>query len=287
MTTSPGAPQNENTYVVDAESATEMARLLEQDRIVTQAMGGLFPERLDLSGVHTILDLACGPGGWVLEVARQYPEIEVSGVDISRTMVEYARAHARARGFDNAQFEVMDVLKPLDFLNNSFDLVNARTLIGFISPQTWPALLREAFRVCRPGGILRLTEWEIPLTNSPALQKIDAMFLQALYLAGRSFSPDGRNFGIAPMLGQLLHDAGFKNIQKMAHAIDFSAGTEAREGFYQDFMIGFQLVQPFLTRMNLVTKEEFDLLYRQMLAEMLADDFCAITFSLTAWGRKP
>ena len=77
-----------------------MARLLDQDMLVTRSMGGIFPERADdLDHIHTILDVACGPGGWVLRVAREYPHIQVTGVDISERMVSYARSHAQARGF--------------------------------------------------------------------------------------------------------------------------------------------------------------------------------------------
>ncbi len=40
---------------------------------------------------------------------------EVYGVDISQAFVRYASAQAQARRLDNAYFQVMDVLKPLDF----------------------------------------------------------------------------------------------------------------------------------------------------------------------------
>jgi len=63
---------DENNYFIDAESATEMTRLINQDRLFTENMGGLFPERNDVSSMHDILDIACGPGGWVLEVATAF-----------------------------------------------------------------------------------------------------------------------------------------------------------------------------------------------------------------------
>ncbi len=62
----------DNTYVIDAESGAEMARLIDQDRIATRAMGGLFSERDDLSTIFDVLDIGCGPGGWVLDVAHHY-----------------------------------------------------------------------------------------------------------------------------------------------------------------------------------------------------------------------
>jgi 23S rRNA U2552 (ribose-2'-O)-methylase RlmE/FtsJ len=69
-------PQDENTYVIDAESATEMARLLHQDRLITSHLGGLLPERPNHDSMQRVLDLACGPGGWAQEVALAYPTIE-------------------------------------------------------------------------------------------------------------------------------------------------------------------------------------------------------------------
>lgn len=274
-------------YFIDQENAAEMARLLEQDALVTRSMGGLFPERADnLDNVHTILDAACGPGGWVLSVAREYPKIQVTGVDISTRMVNYARTHAKARGFANAHFKAMDVLQPLDFPENSFDLVNARTLVGLMTPQSWPILLHELTRVCRPGGTVRLTEFEMPMTNSSAFEIISNLLLQAMHKVGRSFSPDGRYFTITPMLGSLLRDASCQNIQKKPHLVDFSSGSEAHEGYVQDLMVGFKLVQPFLTQMKMVTAKEFDQIHQQMMGEMLSDSFCALTYGLTVWGTR-
>src|SRR5260370_40696232 len=88
-------PPREDTYIFDPESGTEMVRLTKQHRIVTRYMGGLFPEEADLSAVQRVIDLACGPGGWGVDVAFAYPKIEVVGLDISQSMTSYARAQAR------------------------------------------------------------------------------------------------------------------------------------------------------------------------------------------------
>ncbi|MBV9706250.1 MAG: class I SAM-dependent methyltransferase, partial [Chloroflexi bacterium] len=53
--------QADNTYVINSADAAEMARLMRQDQLVTQGMGGLFPEGIDLTDVHRMLDIACGP----------------------------------------------------------------------------------------------------------------------------------------------------------------------------------------------------------------------------------
>jgi ubiquinone/menaquinone biosynthesis C-methylase UbiE len=197
-------PPSENEYFIDAENAAEMARLMHQDRLTTRGMGGVFPERSDFSTIHDILDIACGPGGWVLDVAFEHPTINVMGIDISSIMIEYARAQAWTQGLNNASFRVMDALKPLDFADAAFDLVNVRFIFAFMPPAAWPQLMDECVRITRPGGIIRLTETEWNLTNSLAYETLHAMTTRALKKAGKSFSPDGRNVGITPMLGQFL-----------------------------------------------------------------------------------
>jgi ubiquinone/menaquinone biosynthesis C-methylase UbiE len=286
MPTTP--PQDENTYFIDAESGAETARLLHQDRLITRHMGGIFPERLDLSNVHDVLDIGCGPGGWVLDVAYAYPGTKVVGIDISRTMVQYARAMARVQLLDNASFEVMDATKPLDFPDNSFDFVNARFIFAFMPTGAWPKLTQECMRITRSGGIIRFTEFDVyGVTNSPACEKFTEWGSHAFKLAGQSFSPDGRGVGLTPMLGHFLRDGGCINIEQAAHVIDFSAGTEEHETMRQNSMVVFKLMQPFLLKTRVATQEEMDRVYEQMLAEMLSDDFCGTWFYLSVWGQKP
>src|SRR5690242_10696368 len=115
-----------NSYLFDSESAAEMARLINWDRMTTSTMGGPLAEQPDPTCFHTVLDIACGPGGWCLDLAHAYPDVEVAGIDISQTMISYARARARSQGLGNASFEVMDATQPLAFSDQSFDLINAR-----------------------------------------------------------------------------------------------------------------------------------------------------------------
>ncbi len=77
-------PASTNGYVIDAESGAEVAQLIEQDRFLNTYMGGPIPERDDMGSMHTVLDLACGPGGWALEVANCYPQLQITSVDVSR-----------------------------------------------------------------------------------------------------------------------------------------------------------------------------------------------------------
>lgn len=286
MTDTEHNAKRENTYVIDSENEAEMIRLLDQDRMVTQMMGGLFPERSDLDGIKRILDLGCGPGGWTQEVAFAYPEIEIVGIDISQTIIAYAQAQAEVQGLRNAHFQVMDATQPLTFENQSFDLVNARFISGFMLPTTWPQLLNECRRVLRPGGIMRLTDSESPIANTPAFVQLYTWINQAFMLAGRSFSPDGTHYGIVNMLPHFLRRVEFEQVQIMAHAVEFSTRAEQYHTSLKNQESLFPLLQPFLLKYQITTEEEFTRVYHEAMAEMLSSDFSALSFMLTAWGRK-
>src|SRR5215472_7892451 len=125
-------PESGHTYVMDPESPTELARLMLQDRLTTEGMHGIFPERSDLDNIHAILDVGCGPGGWALDVAHTYPDRRVVGIDISTAMITYAQAQASAQRLSNVNFAVMNALQPLDFETGTFDLVNVRAAVGYV-----------------------------------------------------------------------------------------------------------------------------------------------------------
>ena len=276
-----------NTYILDQQRGEEMARLLQQERLLTDVMHGLFPVEMDVLPVHTVLDIACGPGGWVLDVARAYPHMHVTGFDIDRMLVDFGRTQAMAYHLDNAHFRVMDATKALKFPDASFDFINARLLVGFMLPQKWPKLLQECVRMVRPGGILRLTECEVAITSSPASEQLYGLLTQALKRAGQSFSPDGRTAGITPVLRRLLRDAGCHQLMHAAYAVDFSYGSEVYSGAYEDFQAAFKLIQPFFIRTGVATEEEIAPLYQQALLEMQQPDFCGIWYYLSVWGMKP
>ncbi|HZO74559.1 MAG TPA: class I SAM-dependent methyltransferase [Ktedonobacteraceae bacterium] len=282
MSVEPRMPRN--TYVIDSENAAEVARLSRQDRYITGVMGGLFPERSDFSSIHDVLDLACGPGGWTTDVAIAFPTMQVTGVDISPLMIAYAQANAAEKGVSNVHFREMDVLQPFDFPDNSFDLVSARMIFGFMPPAEWPKFLQECMRVVRPNGIIRLTECDNCLTNSPACEQLGRLIATGLKKAGQSFSPDGYHFGLLPMLGSLLRAAGCKDIHRLSYCSDFSAGMEDHIEAFQDMMVGYRLAQPFLLRMGIATQQELERLCQKAVEEMQASSFCGITFYLTVWG---
>src|SRR5207249_1949176 len=145
-----------------------MIRLFNFDFPAIKRTGKIFPEQADLSHVRSVLDVACSSGAWVIQTAWAYPQIQLVGIDSSAALIDSARAQAHASQLPNASFTVMNPLQPLDFPDGSFDLVNARFLASLIPADAWPTLLKECFRVTRQHGIIRLSETDMPISNSRA-----------------------------------------------------------------------------------------------------------------------
>lgn len=277
---------SENTYIIDTESAAEMARLIDQSRSMNEAMGYLLPENIDLSDVKSILDVACGPGEWVQEVAARYRRIKVVGTDVSTLMIRYAGQRARLQKLANASFQIMDARAPLAFENGAFDLVNARFMAAFLPRHEWPQVIKEFARVTRDGGTIVLTETDIcrpGSTNSPALEELNEMGSEAVYRAGL-YSSTGTL--VTSVMEQFLLEAGCQDIHKQWHILDFSAGTATHPVITANLSVALKLVQPFLLKVMQATQDHLDELYEQAMQDMMRDDFHGDTQLITAWGVK-
>jgi SAM-dependent methyltransferase len=280
--------QDENYYIL-GDSNAEMVHLIITDRHFNRSMGGLLPEQPDsvISSIHDVLDVGCGPGGWALELAQAYPHMQVTGFDLSAGMIDYARVQAHASMLDNAHFFVANAMKPFEFPDDSFDLVNVRHLEGVLPVAAWSEMLKEMLRVTREGGIIRLTDCEWGVSNSFANEKLLELTIHAMQATGLSHSPDGRNYNITHLLSHFLRDVGCVNVQERPSILDFSAGEQEYQGGTRILTLAYELMEPFLLGTQVSARPELDQLRRQQSLELLEDSFRGIIYTLTAWGTKP
>lgn len=276
-----------NTYIFDANDPTELARLINQDRIVTKAMDGPLSGVPDPTKLRNVIDLGCGPGGWVLDVAFDLPGAEVEGFDSSQAMVEYANARARTQLLPNASFGEMDITKPFEIANNSIDLVNARFLMGVLKREAWLPFLEECHRVLRPGGCLRLTEAaEFGQTTSVPVDQLLTLTRHALYQLGYGFTPENGMY-LLPKLLSYYKQQQYQHIQVRAAALHYSAETEAWADQFHNLDIINQQMKPVLLKLGLIGEGFFDELYQEALIEMQYPSFCGLVHLTTIIGQKP
>jgi len=91
------------------------------------------------------LDVGCGPGTFIATL----PESVLStGVDIAAEQIAYAR---RANARSGATYETITP-GTLPFADGAFDVVSAIELVEHLRGEEISRLVREVYRVLRPGG---------------------------------------------------------------------------------------------------------------------------------------
>ncbi len=100
-----------------------------------------------------ILEVACGRGGFVRELARS--GAHVTGCDFSLTALRVGQAKLRAQGNGTSAALIQGDAQALPFADESFDVIVSCETIEHV-PDVRKAL-REMWRIARPGAKLFLT----------------------------------------------------------------------------------------------------------------------------------
>lgn len=272
-----------SSYIFGESNQGEVVRLMRQHQGMTKYMGGLFPKGIEPS-IHRLLDIACGPGGWAVDVARQFPHAQVVGIDIDPAMIAAARNYALAESITNAAFLVMDA-RHLDFNEGEFDCINIRFAQSFLSQNTWKSLLEECFRLLAPGGSVIVTDYEFSVSTSSAESALTDLLSQTLWKAKRSYSR--HSFGITVLMRQILTEKGFVQLFPSAYVYDVSGGGDYSSGWLENFTAMFAHLFPFLLASGQFSEEELNHLFEQARAEMSLPDYCGALFVMSWVARKP
>ena len=108
-----------------------------------------------------VLDIGCGAGGTSLQLAQAVaPGGDVTGVDISRPLLEVARQ--RASGIPGLSFVEADA-QTYPFETAGFDAVFSRFGVMFFADPV--AAFANIRRALKPGGRLAFVSWRTPAEN--------------------------------------------------------------------------------------------------------------------------
>lgn len=164
-----------------------------------------------------VLDLACGTGDPVLDIARRVgPGGHVTASDLSAQMLDVCRKNASAAGLTNMDFAVADA-EELPFAPKSFDRVTSRLgMMYFVDAQR---ALSEIKRVLAPGGIVALQVWG-PAEESPYFSNAVGPFMRRLNPPPPpADAPSPLRFAPAGKLLDALTAAGFRDVREDRRAM--------------------------------------------------------------------
>jgi len=164
---------------------------------------------LKLPAGAKVLDVGCGTGASALPAAQAVGKNGlVVGVDLAARLLDRARARASAASLDNVEFRVAD-MTALNYPDANFDAVVSVFSVFFVPDME--RLVRELWRMVRPGGKLAVTTWG-PRIFEPAYSRwLVAVEKERPDLAS-AFNPWDRITDIVSVR-KLLEDGGAKDVE--------------------------------------------------------------------------
>lgn len=151
----------------------------------------------------SILDVGCGTGRWPIEMATQFRNANVIGLDL-HDPDEERQGGQRAKHPENYAFVSGNVLDGLPFIDDCFDFVHMRGLAAALPADRWQDVANELARVTRPGGWVEIIEDDF-VYGGPALELLAEW---AVDLCARR----GIEFLLARRVGAFLAQAGVSNV---------------------------------------------------------------------------
>jgi demethylmenaquinone methyltransferase/2-methoxy-6-polyprenyl-1,4-benzoquinol methylase len=106
-----------------------------------------------------VLDVACGPCGVTLAIARG-TDARIVGIDLTESMLRQGAANVRAAGLDTRITLALARAEELPFVDGVFDAISFSYLMRYVADPE--ATLVELARCLKPGGALASLEFHVP-----------------------------------------------------------------------------------------------------------------------------
>ncbi|PWY67943.1 S-adenosyl-L-methionine-dependent methyltransferase [Aspergillus heteromorphus CBS 117.55] len=131
---------------------TEQSRLDMLHHIFRLMLGGNLYMAPLAEAPQRVLDIGTGTGIWAMDMAEEFPEARVVGVDLSAIQPYLVPS--------NCDFFVDDVEDEWPYSGDkAFDFIHQRNMVGAI--KDWDRLFAQALEHLRPGGYYEIQEFRV------------------------------------------------------------------------------------------------------------------------------
>jgi len=201
-------------------SGTEQQRLMTQARLLEPAIFG----QIDYSGVRRLLEVGSGVGAQTGILLRRFPDLHVTGVDLSDDQLAAARENLAKTPWCSDRYTLLQAdAGDLPFEAREFD---GAFLCWVLEHVPSPArVLSEVRRVLSPGAPVSITE----VMNASFLLDPYSPHIWRYWMAFNDFQHDhGGDPFVGAKLGNLLLAGGFHDVHTEIRTIHLDNRDPAR-----------------------------------------------------------
>jgi ubiquinone/menaquinone biosynthesis C-methylase UbiE len=252
----------------------EYQRLFFQHHFLYQAMGSNVAARIEIP--HQVLDIGCGTGQWVIEIAQQFAQARVVGIDVVMPPLRVGAAEYPS----NVLFKQYDVLEGIPFAKDTFDYTHMRYMASSIPEVHWGTIVNEMLRVTRPGGWIEWIE-SGPIENAPP----------SIQIFWDAWGKLGQLRGMNPYPGNRISQFFVRD--DVAPVINRTlkipiGNSQGRLGVMSglDIIALFSALRPLILYHGILNASEFDAAFARAKEELVhADSHCIWTITIVCGQR--
>ncbi|KAI9012103.1 S-adenosyl-L-methionine-dependent methyltransferase [Phycomyces nitens] len=173
-------------YYLFTRTENEAERIELKNDLVKLAFHDEFPTPVDFASLENgrVLDIGCGPGSWCLDLAADFPELEIIGLDFQESMFPDAGTIP-----PNCIFIRYNVLMGLgQFEDKSIDYCHIRFMNLSLTVRQYAQVVKDCWRVLKPGGYLEMMEMDMMIYSpGPTMEQLNEQVVDAAQ--SRGFKP--------------------------------------------------------------------------------------------------
>ncbi len=103
-----------------------------------------------------ILDVGCGFAAVPIELARVFPDAQITGIDLGEPLLDIGRDLIQKEGLSNNIKLIVGDAENLEFDDDSFDLVTNTFMLHIVEDPV--KMINETERVAKPDGKIMITD---------------------------------------------------------------------------------------------------------------------------------
>ncbi|KAL9542290.1 hypothetical protein PS6_009871 [Mucor atramentarius] len=237
---------NDKVAYLLPEDNDEKDRLHKQHVVLRYTLQSNFqaPLQEKLEQGITVLDSGCGPAAWVFDMAKDFPNSQFHGIDITSTFPHDAKP-------SNCEFTVANLTEGIPYPDNYFDYVHQRLLILGLTDANWDFVLKELLRVLKPGANTDKLQPDLQDLNN-----MGPLLRQLQYTMSSMLQSKGMPPKISNELQERATKAGFVDAQVQITALKLNHGGQAGKMLWDDYQHGYTNLRPVMAMSNAEWQDE-------------------------------